>query len=135
MKNMAVAFAFLCLCFSQAMPSQYQAYDASNLQLLEDVEYYTQASNGTYVKMDPSEVTPGNKILLYSPSRNLCAWLNPISSQQLLHPCTENIRQMFSIWDFPRIGIEYGIGLISSGMIIFAAIMLFLLWLLFLRRR
>jgi hypothetical protein len=135
MKNMFVAFALLSLCFSQAMPSQYQAYDASTMQLLQDAEYYVQANNGTYVKMDPSDVSPANRILLYSPSKNLCAWLNPLASQQLLYPCKESMGQMYSVWDIPQIGIEYGIGLISSGMIIFAVVMLFLLWFLFIRRR
>jgi hypothetical protein len=134
MKNALAAFALLSLCFSQ-MPSQYQAYDASTMQLLQDVEYYVQASNGTYVKLDPSDVSPANRILLYSPSRNLCAWLNPLSSQQLLYPCKESMGQMYSIWDIPQVGIDYGIRIISSGMIIFVVLMLFLLWFLFIRKR
>lgn len=136
MRNVVfVVLALVSLCFAQTMPQQYQAYDASNMQVLQDVEYYVQSGNGTYVKMDPNYVTPADKIMLYSPSRNLCAWLNPLASQQLLYPCKDNIRQMYSIWDFPRIGIEYGIQLISSGMVIFVVVMLFLLWFLFLRRR
>jgi hypothetical protein len=136
MKSIVFGFiALISLCFAQTMPQQYQAYDAANMQLLQDVEYYVQASNGTYARMDPSDITPADKIMLYSPSRNLCAWLNPLASQQLLYPCKDSIKEMYSIWDFPRIGVEYGIKLISSGMIIFVAAMLFLLWFLFMRKR
>ncbi len=136
MKSIAlVIIALVSLCFAQTMPQQYQAYDASNMQVLQDVEYYVQAANGTYARMDPSGITPADKIMLYSQSRNLCAWLNPLASQQLLYPCKDNIKQMYSIWDFPRIGVEYGISLISSGMIIVVAIILFLLWFLFMGRR
>jgi hypothetical protein len=42
---------------------------------------------------------------------------------------------MYSIWDIPQVGIDYGIRIISSGMIIFVVLMLFLLWFLFIRKR
>jgi hypothetical protein len=134
MRQAIPVLLLMAVCAAQSM-IPVQAYDASTMQIVPDAQYYVRGANGTYMLKDPSDITPADSIMIYSPSKNLCAWLNPMASQQLLYPCKEQVGQMYSIWDFPQIGIDYGIKIVSSGIIFFVLGMLLLLWLLFLRRR